>query len=194
MTPIETAPEAWLSLDLLSPVEATALFEALLSEVSWDERMKARKTACFGQTYDDSVVDYEVVPMHPLLVPLCELIEKRLPFRPTNCLLNFYENGRSSMGFHSDVTHNLAEGTGVAIVSLGAARSSTFRSKSDESLQVSYPLPHGSLFYMSQMTQDFWTHAVKTSDANDARISLTFRHILSPSELSSKAVRFGTAG
>jgi alkylated DNA repair dioxygenase AlkB len=156
--------------------------------------MKARRTACFGQTYDDSGVDYEVVPMHPLLLPLCESIQGHLGFRPTNCLLNFYESGRSSMGFHSDATHNLADGTGVAIVSVGAARSLTFRSKADEALQVNYPLPHGSLFYMSQMTQDFGMHAVKKSDANDARISLTFRHILSPSELSSKAVRFGTAG
>jgi alkylated DNA repair dioxygenase AlkB len=189
MTPIEITPEASLAPDFLTPNAATALFEALVSGVQWDERMKARKTACFGQTYDDSGVDYQVVSMHSLLVPLCELIERQLGFRPTNCLLNYYETGRSSMGFHSDATYNLAEGTGVAILSLGAERSLTFRSKADLSLQVSYPLPHGSLFYMSQLTQNDWTHAVKKDDCDGARISLTFRHILTPEELALKIAR-----
>ncbi len=172
--------------DFLSQDEAAVLFEALCTEIPWDERMKARKTACFGQTYDDSGVDYTVVPMHPLLVPLCASIERELGFRPSNCLLNYYETGRSTMGFHSDATHNLAAGTGVAIVSLGAERSLTFRSKADQGLLMHYPLPHGSLFYMTQLTQEHWTHAVKKSDTDDARISLTFRHILSPQEIAGR--------
>lgn len=126
--------------------------------------------------------------MHPLLVPLCDAIEVELGFRPTNCLLNHYETGRSTMGFHSDATHNLAEGTGVAIISLGAERNLTFRSKTDPSLVIHLPLPHGSLFYMTQLTQDYWTHAVKKTETDDSRISLTFRHILSPSEIAERPV------
>lgn len=183
---IESAPEALLRPGFLTPDAATALMESLLAEVRWDERMKARRTACFGQTYDDSGVDYEVAPMHPLLVPLCGAVESALSFRPTNCLLNHYADGRSTMGFHSDATHNLAEGTGVAIVSLGGERVLSFRSKADPSRLVQFPLPHGSLFYMTQRTQDHWVHAVKKADTDEARISLTFRHILSPAELSSR--------
>lgn len=170
----------------LSPQEASNLFEVLSQQIEWDERMKARRTACFGQTYDDSGVDYKVVPMHHLLQPLCDRIEETLGFRPTNCLLNYYETGRSTMGFHSDATYNLAEETGVAILSIGAERTLTFRAKADHTQIVNYLLPHGSLFYMSQQTQDGWTHAVKKSDTDDARISLTFRHILTPSELAIK--------
>ncbi|SKA98042.1 Alkylated DNA repair dioxygenase AlkB [Prosthecobacter debontii] len=188
MSSIETTPEATVKPSFLTPDEATALFDSLLTQVQWDERMKARKTACFGQTYDDSGVDYQVVTMHPLLIPLCDAIERQLGFRPTNCLLNYYETGRSTMGFHSDATHNLAEGTGVAIVSLGSERNLTFRSKTDQSLVIHLPLPHGSLFYMTQLTQDYWTHAVKRTETNDARISLTFRHILSPSELTERQI------
>ncbi|WP_264516705.1 alpha-ketoglutarate-dependent dioxygenase AlkB family protein [Luteolibacter rhizosphaerae] len=184
-----TEPEATLDPQFLSPADASALFEALLSEVQWDERMKARKTACFGQTYDDSGVDYQLVPMHPRLAPLCEAISVRLGFMPTNCLLNYYESGRSSMGFHSDATHNLAEGTGVAILSVGAERCPSFRSKTDPELTVEYPLPHGSLFYMSQGTQDHWLHAVKKTETDDSRISLTFRHILTPEELAVRRSR-----
>lgn len=180
---IEISPEASLTTGFLGPDAASRLFDSLLAQVEWDERMRARKTACFGQTYDDSGVNYQVVPMHPLLIPLCDAIERQLGFRPTNCLLNYYDTGRSSMGFHSDATYNLAERTGVAIVSLGAERNLTFRSKADQSLLMDFPLPHGSLFYMTQLTQDFWTHAVRKTETDDARISLTFRHIMSPGEL-----------
>ena len=183
MSPIETSPEASVTPGFLAPDAATVLFDSLLVQIEWDERMKARKTACFGQTYDDSGVDYQVVLMHPLLEPLCETIERAVGFRPTNCLLNYYDSGRSTMGFHSDATYNLAQGTGVAIVSLGAERNLTFRSKHDQSLLFYFPLPHGSLFYMTQATQSFWTHAVKKTDTDDARISLTFRHIINPEEL-----------
>lgn len=176
-------PEAILIPSFLSPREGHELFQALVSGIQWDERMKARKTACFGQTYDDSGVSYEVVPMHPLLVPLCASVGDALGFQPTNCLLNYYENGRSSMGFHSDATYNLAPGTGVAILSIGAERELTFRSKADPGLLIPYMLPHGSLFHMSAPTQEHWTHAVKKTDTDDARISLTFRHIVAPDEI-----------
>lgn len=189
MSSIIDKPEATVTPDFLSPDAATALFDSLLAHVEWDERMKSRKTACFGQTYDDSGVDYQLVPMHPVLVPLCEAVERQLGFRPTNCLLNYYETGRSSMGFHSDATHNLAEGTGVAIVSLGARRELTFRSKSDQSVLIDFPLPHGSLFYMTQLTQDHWTHAVRKTETDEARISVTFRHILGPDELARRDSR-----
>jgi alkylated DNA repair dioxygenase AlkB len=183
---IEARPEASVTPGFIAPDAATHLFDTLLSQVQWDERMRARKTASFGQTYDDSGVEYQVVPMHPLLIPLCNAIERQIGFPSTNCLLNYYETGRSTMGFHSDATYNLAEGTGVAIISLGAERNLTFRSKSDQSLLINFPLPHGSLFYMTQLTQAFWTHAIKKTETDDARISLTFRHIISPEELAQR--------
>jgi alkylated DNA repair dioxygenase AlkB len=187
MWSIEERPEATFFPRLLPPDIATSLFDALCREITWDERMKARKTACFGKTYDDSGIDYEVVPMHPLLEPLCAAIERELGFRPTNCLANYYESGRSTMGFHSDATHNLAEGTGVAIVSLGAERELVFRNKADHAQVIRYSLPHGSLLYMTQLTQAHWAHAMKKTNTTDARISLTFRHILSPEEMTVKS-------
>jgi hypothetical protein len=173
-------PEVIIANDYLSKPNADVLFHALVNEIAWDDRMKARKTACFGQTYDDSGVDYDVKPMHALLVPLCEGLRRTLGFEPTNCLLNYYETGRSSMGFHSDATYNLEKGTGIAILSLGAERLLTFRSKADPVDLRHFSLPHGSLLYMTQQTQDFWAHAVKKSDTDDARISATFRRILPP--------------
>ena len=153
------------------------LFTELAEGIAWDERMRARKTASFGAAYNYSGIEYPAVPIHVLLTPLVEQLEARLGFRPNNCLLNFYETGDATMGFHSDATDELAPGTGVAIVSLGAERRLTFQSKPGKQTEHSYPLKSGSLLYMSAEVQNHWKHAILKQPDTGARISLTFRQI-----------------
>ncbi len=83
----------------------------------------------------------------------------------------------------SDATYNLDGDTGVAILSLGAERKLSFRSKMDQTQRFDYFLPKGTLLYMTQRTQDFWEHAVKKAKIDEGRISLTFRRIIIPSIL-----------
>lgn len=154
------------------------LFEHLVHSVVWDERMRARKTASFGTSYDYSQMTYPEALMPPEIDALCEAIHKRLGFRPNNCLLNYYPDGDASMGFHSDSSEELAPGTGVAIVSLGTARSIVYRSKSDRSVEFDYPLPSGSLLFMTKAVQDDWLHAIPKALGVGARISATFRDIV----------------
>lgn len=153
------------------------LFAALTGGIAWDERMRARKTASFGASYNYSGIEYAAVPMHELLVPLVEQLESRLKFRPNNCPLNFHESGDATMGFHSDATDELAPGTGVAIVSLGAQRNITFQSKPDKAIERSYLLESGLLLYMSAEVQDKWKHAILKQESVGGRISLTFRQM-----------------
>ena len=157
------------------------LYNTLVSEAAWEEHLKARKTASFGEAYNYSRITYAVKPMHPLLVPVVDKLEQTLAFRPNNCLLNYYESGESSMGYHSDSTEELMPGTGVAIVSLGTERSITFRSIANAEEKYLYPLPSGSLLYMSQEIQHTWKHAILKQVAAEGRISLTFRS-LKPSD------------
>jgi alkylated DNA repair dioxygenase AlkB len=154
------------------------LFQDLKHSVVWDERMKARKTASFGVSYDYSQITYPEIPMPAKLQAICEKLEGALGFLPNNCLLNYYEDGLSSMGFHSDSSEELAPGTGVAIVSLGAVRTITFRSKADKSVEFNYPLQSGSLLYMTKQIQDHWLHSIPKSVNAGERISLTFRAIV----------------
>ncbi len=84
------------------------------------------------------------------------------------------------MGYHSGSAEELAPGTGVAIVSLGAERSITFRSIADSKEKYYYPLQSGSLLYMSQQIQDDWKHAVLKQPEAGGRISLTFRQLDPP--------------
>jgi alkylated DNA repair dioxygenase AlkB len=158
--------------------ESQQLFLMLKQSVAWDERMKARKTASFGVSYDYSQITYPESPMPMELQDVCIKLEEALGFLPNNCLLNYYQDGLSSMGFHSDSSEELVQGTGVAVVSLGDVRSIVFRSKSDKSVEFIYPLPSGSLLYMTKQIQDHWLHAIPKAANTGERISLTFRAIV----------------
>lgn len=153
------------------------LFDDLVTSVVWDERMKARKTASFGVSYDYSGISYAKVEMHEKLVPLCRLIEKTVGFHPNNCLLNYYLDGESSMGLHSDATEDLQAGTGIVIVSLGAERVIAYRNKANKALEHHYTLKNGCFLYMDQQVQHEWLHAIPKQQHAAARISLTFRLI-----------------
>lgn len=151
------------------------VFAELRQSVKWDERIRARKTASFGVPYNYSQISYPAVAMPTMLDALCKRIETRLGFLPNNCLLNYYLNGFSSMGFHSDENEQLVDGTGVAIISLGCARSIIYRHKRDKTVECTYILESGSLLYMSNELQEEWLHAIpKEVDAGE-RISLSFR-------------------
>jgi alkylated DNA repair dioxygenase AlkB len=154
------------------------LLTEIRHEVVWDERMKSRKTASFGVSYDYSGMTYAEQPMPGCLQVLCGKIQNLLGFLPNNCLLNAYHDGQSTMGYHSDSTEQLLANTGVAIISLGAERYISYRSKADKNHRVRYLLKHGGLLYMDDQVQRDWMHAIPKSSASGERISLTFRHII----------------
>lgn len=154
------------------------LFAYLRDIVQWDERMKARKTASFGVSYDYSGITYPQTEMLPELKPVCKKIQKEIGFRPNNCLMNLYLDGNSSMGYHSDSAEELYPGTGVAIVSLGAERHIFYKSKVNGGIVHRYKLPEGVLLYMDNSVQENWLHAIPKEAGVGERISLTFRKIV----------------
>ena len=138
--------------------------------------MRARRTASFGVPYCYSGITYPIAPVPEPVAALMDRLAERLGWRPNNCLANFYSDGTSTMGFHSDSTEELEPGTGVAIVSLGAEREITFRA-ADKSFTVEYPLVSGSLLYMTAEVQAGWKHAILPQPGAGGRISLTFRQL-----------------
>lgn len=157
--------------------EPKQLFNLLESTVSWDERMTSRKTASFGEAYNYSQISYPFRAFPQAIQTLVETIHATLGFEPNNCLINYYLDGKSKMGFHSDQTDILHEGTGVVIVSLGETRTLRFRNIHDHSIIHNFELPAGSLIYMSNDVQQEWQHAIPTSDTTEGRMSLTFRKL-----------------
>lgn len=158
--------------------DADTLFTKIKDSVEWDERIKARKTASFGVPYNYSGITYPQKNMPFYLINLCREINRSIGFLPNNCLMNYYPDGSSSMGFHSDNSEELEHGTGIVIVSLGNQRHIIYRLIKNKELKVKYALTPGALLYMDKNIQNEWQHAIPKEKGVGERISLTFRHIL----------------
>ncbi len=155
--------------------EHAALFELLRKSICWEESMAVRKTASFGVPYNYAQLSYPAVPMHAALLPVAAKLSAQLGIEFNNCLLNFYESGENTMGFHADDTTGLQAHTGVAIISLGSARKITYRSKLIPTIRHAFNLAPGSLLYMDSAVQETWVHAIRKQRDVGARISLTWR-------------------
>jgi alkylated DNA repair dioxygenase AlkB len=90
--------------------------------------------------------------------------------------LNLYRDGRDSVAPHNDHLYELRDGFPIALLSLGATRRMTIRTKSAPVRRTHIDLESGSLFVMDYATQLHYTHGVpKTTDPVGERISLAFR-------------------
>lgn len=158
-----------------NPIE---LFNILTKTVKWDERMTARKTASFGNAYNYSQIDYPNKEFLPEIETIIKQLKPIIGFEANNCLINFYLDGKSKMGYHSDQIDFLETDTGIAIVSIGETRILKFRNIENPDKFLTYELTQGSLFYMTQKIQTMWQHSIPKSDTENGRISLTFRKII----------------
>ncbi|HYG51501.1 MAG TPA: alpha-ketoglutarate-dependent dioxygenase AlkB [Flavobacteriales bacterium] len=154
------------------------LYAHLVMVVSWDERMAARKTASYGKAYNYSQIQYPYRDFFPALSAIIEKLSPVIGFKVNNCLINYYMDGKSTMGYHSDRTDILEPGTGIAIVSLGETRTLRFRNIANKETFVNYTLAGGSLVYMTQEIQHTWQHAIPETNTQNGRISLTFRKMV----------------
>jgi alkylated DNA repair dioxygenase AlkB len=97
-----------------------------------------------------------------------------LPFNSVG--VNLYRDGRDSVAPHNDHLNELREGFPIALVSLGATRRMTIRTKAPPRRVIHVDLEAGSLLVMNYATQIHYTHALpKTADQVGERISLAFR-------------------
>jgi alkylated DNA repair dioxygenase AlkB len=158
--------------------ESLVLYDHLERSITWDTRLRARKSMSFGVPYNYSGIVWPLAPFPDALVPVLSRVAAEVGFEPNNCLANFYPTGESTMGFHSDSTAELEPGTGIAVLSLGAERTITFRRAEDKTVSESHRLRSGSLLWMCPEMQTGWRHAILADPAaTGGRISLTFRRM-----------------
>lgn len=158
-----------------------SILTKIKSNVMWDDSIVSRKTASFGVPYNYSNIEYETNEIPEFLNELVQIVKINNGFEPNNCLINFYYENSSRMGFHSDQIDILYERTGIAIFSLGSTRVLRFKNKSNREIVFDILLENNSYFYMSQEIQKEWLHAI-LPDKNESlseRISITFRKIIS---------------
>jgi alkylated DNA repair dioxygenase AlkB len=127
----------------------------------------------------------------PRLVASYRLADKQLPAvladaaaraadvtgTPFNSVgLNFYRDGRDSVAPHNDHLYEIIAGYPIALISLGATRLMTIRSKTRPRRVFDLDLEDGSLLLMSYETQLHYNHGIpKTRTVIGPRISVALR-------------------
>lgn len=153
------------------------MFSELKMKTQWDRSMASRNTACFGQPYNYNQIIYPYGVIPHVIRPLFTQVQALLGWIPNSVLLNHYQDGMSSMGFHSDDAMPLRPDTGVVIVSVGSPRLIRFRAIKNHNLCHDLILQPGSLLHLTDGLQQVWQHAIpKQSDAGE-RISITMRRL-----------------
>ncbi|KAJ0167275.1 DNA oxidative demethylase ALKBH2 [Colletotrichum tanaceti] len=205
--------------NLLPASLAENIFEKVRDEVLW-QRMShqggevPRLVAVQGEVAEDgSVPVYRhpsdesppLLDFSPTVRKIKAEVEKQLGHPLNHALIQFYRDGTDYISEHSDKTLDIAKGSFIANVSLGAERTMVFRTKrrgrdssgtesplAEDSKQRKTSrakLPHNSLCRMGLVTNMRWLHAIRQDKRADrdktepelafsgGRISLTFRQI-----------------
>jgi len=177
--------------DFLTLDEANFLFDQLLREVKWEEKeitlfgkryLQPRLIAYYGlhgTSYTYSGQKMEPKPLSKTLLNILKRVNAFCDIEFNSILLNFYRDGKDSMGLHSDDEPELGSDPFIASLSLGANRKLIFKPKNSTDKQTfSLEQPHGSLLLMAPPTQRFWKHGINKVSRSESRINLTFRKII----------------
>jgi alkylated DNA repair dioxygenase AlkB len=187
-------PDAELALfeNIFSNQESEKLHQNLIENIQWrQDKIKIfgksidqpRLTAFYGDTNKD--YSYSGIIMKPIdwnddLLFIKNRVEEIAEIEFTSVLLNYYRDGKDSMGWHSDDEKELGQNPVIGSVSFGQSRVFQLRHKFRKDIKkVDIALTNGSFLLMKGTTQHFWQHQIpKTKRELESRINLTFRVIM----------------
>jgi alkylated DNA repair dioxygenase AlkB len=171
----------------LTLIESDELFRKLHNELNWQpdvikmygkEIITARKVIWMSQNnlpYTYSGTLKQGIPFTEEIAFLKNKLEQYTNTKFNACLLNFYQNGKQAMGWHSDNESSIVPNSTIASISLGAERDFYFKHKQSNQ-KVSVFLENGSLCLMENQIQQYWLHQLPVRTKVLApRINLTFR-------------------
>lgn len=160
------------------------LIDKLIYEINWVSEVTTRKEAFMSdiereyQYITDGPI-YKSQPMHPIVKDIMEEVNKFLGSSLDVCFLNYYENNKKALGWHSDDSHPIDQTQPIAVVSIGQAREIWWKPIGDQGVipdNQKQLLEDGSLFVMPAGMQDTHRHKIPKGDREmGARVSLTFR-------------------
>jgi alkylated DNA repair dioxygenase AlkB len=191
---------------VLPPELDAVAFVQVRDEVHWQQMrhrggLVPRLVALQGELHDGMVPIYRhpadaqpsFAPYTPTVQALRQIAEERLGQPFNHALIQRYPDAASSISAHADKTLDIARGSAVVNVSLGATRTLLLVSKArrqDGQHDVQrVELPHGSLFVLGPETNRRFQHAIRSDGRQPAekrrdelrdsgeRISLTLRTI-----------------
>jgi alkylated DNA repair dioxygenase AlkB len=157
----------------------------LIAETAWRSELvivwgkqyqQPRLTAWHGEAaYTYSGLRLEPLPFTALQQEIRQAVEAASGHRFNSVLLNYYRDGRDSMGMHSDNEPELGPEPVIASVSFGAERTFILQHKRSKE-RVRLALTDGSLLLMAGTLQANWLHGInKVTRDVGPRVNLTFR-------------------
>jgi alkylated DNA repair dioxygenase AlkB len=164
---------------VLARLVAETAWRAELVTVWGKQHLQPRLTAWHGEAaYAYSGLRLEPLPFTPLQQQIRAAVEAATGRRFNSVLLNYYRNGRDSMGMHSDDEPELGPEPAIASVSFGAPRTFILQHKTSKQ-RIKVSLTDGSLLLMAGRLQNNWLHGInKTATKVGPRVNLTFRLIV----------------
>lgn len=170
--------------------KANAYFDRLYQSLAWQQEQLfiygrwvkvPRLMAWYGDAaanYRYSGVEHRPLPWTDDLQTIKTDIESACDRSFNSVLANLYRDGLDSMGCHADDEKELGVNPVIASLSLGETRLLRFKHpKSGRKLE--FDLANGDLLIMAGNLQHHWRHELpKTRKNKQARINLTFRHII----------------
>jgi alkylated DNA repair dioxygenase AlkB len=187
-------PDADITLfeNFFTNQESKKLHQNLIENIQWrQDKIKIfgklidqpRLTAFYGDATKD--YSYSGIVMKPNdwnddLLFIKNRVEEIAKIKFTSVLLNYYRDGKDSMGWHSDDEKELGQNSVIGSVSFGESRVFQLRHKLRKDIKkVDIKLTDGSFLLMKGTTQHFWQHQIpKTTRHLEARINLTFRKLV----------------
>jgi len=172
--------------------ESKNLHQKLIDNIQWrQDKIKIfgklidqpRLTAFYGDTTKE--YSYSGILMKPNdwnddLLFIKNRVEEVSKITFSSVLLNYYRDGKDSMGWHSDDEKELGRNPVIGSVSFGESRVFQMRHKFKKDIKkVDVELKDGSFLLMKGTTQYFWQHQIPKSKRElKSRINLTFRVIV----------------
>jgi alkylated DNA repair dioxygenase AlkB len=177
----------WYWPELPLPLARAEVFARLRAETPWEQRhivlfgrrhAQPRLTAWYGDVpYTYSGLTLEPRPWTALLAALRATVQEATGRAFNSVLLNYYRDGRDSMGWHADDEPELGPEPAIASLSLGQPRTFKLRHRNTGERRA-LALADGSLLLMAGRTQAHWLHALpRTAKPVGGRINLTFRFL-----------------
>ena len=188
LTPIALADGELSFLEQLPlSVSNDEVLARLIADTAWrsetitvwgKQHPQPRLTAWHGDAaYSYSGLRLEPLPFTPLQQQIRAAAEAATGRHFNSVLLNYYRDGRDSMGMHSDNEPELGSEPAIASISFGAARTFVLQHKVTKQ-RIRLNLTDGSLLLMAGSLQRCWLHGInKVTRHVGPRVNLTFRFI-----------------
>ena len=182
--------EVYLFTNIFSVAESETLLLNLYESIDWQQEKiriygklikQPRLSAWYGddgKKYSYSGITLVAKRWTKQLLKIKDITQAITHSTFNSGLLNYYRDGKDSMGWHRDNEKELGIQPVIGSISLGAKRTFKMHHIKDKNLKLHIKLPTGSCLLMRGDTQHFWKHSVpKDTRCLSPRLNITFRYV-----------------